>query len=353
MLRMKDQLLHVSIILLAVFLGFCLPVHAANYRIITDMDDKQIEVPVNPKRIACMHGPSSDRIIMLGKGNCLVLAMRPSPWAQRLYPEVRNVQTVDPPFTGNIERMLKLKVDLVLYSPFPGEAEKYREAGIKTACGFAPKKRPRTMDEFIGNFKRQVMFFGDLLGPEAKARAVKYCAYFDRKINKILSATSKIDRKDRPTLYYGGRAANLLNSQGKSSFMHWVTEVAGGTYLPQAHDNNFTEVNMEQVMSWNPDVILISGWGNTLETVKNNPNWASLKAVKGGRLHLIPNGLFAWDFASGESVLLAIYMAKILHPDLFKDWDMTEEMKTFYSEIYGKTITDNDAERILKCLPPA
>jgi iron complex transport system substrate-binding protein len=86
--------------------------------------------------------------------------------------------------------------------------------------------------------------------------------------------------------------------------------------------------------------------------VKKNPNWASMRAVKNGKLYSIPNGVFAWDYASGESILLAIYMAKIFHPDLFRNWDMAGEMKTFYSEVYGKAITDKDAERILKCLPP-
>ena len=148
-------------------------------------------------------------------------------------------------------------------------------------------------------------------------------------------------------------AGNLLTSQGKASVMHWYTEVAGGNFLPQTQDNNFTEVNMEQVLSWDPDVVLISGWGNTLESVRNNPNWASMRAVRRGRLYLVPQGIFAWDFASGESALLAVYMAKIFHPDLFKDWDMVKEMKTFYSEVYGKTITTKDAERILQCMPPA
>lgn len=290
---MKDKtFLLILMLFLFAFSDLCSPVYAVDYKIITDMDDRKIEVPANPQRIACMHGASSDRIVMLGKGNCMVLGMKPSPWAYRLYPEIRNMQTVQPPFTGNVERLLKLKVDLVLYSPFPGEAEKYEAAGIKTACGFSARKRPRTINEFMDDFKRQVTFFGDLLGPDAKARADKYCEYFDRKINRILALTSKIDKKDRPTVYYGGRGGNPLASQGKASFMHWITEVAGGNFLPQVHDSNFTEVNMEQVLSWNPDMIFISGWGNVLESVKKNPNWASMRAVKNKELYLIPNGIF-------------------------------------------------------------
>jgi len=325
---------------------------AGEYKTITDMDDRIIEVPSDPRRIACMHGVSSERIIILGQGDRLVLSMKASPWMLRLFPEIKNSQTVNAPFSGNIETMLNLKVDLVLYSPNPGEAEKYRAAGIKTACGFSPQKRPRTIEEYSDNFKRQISFFGRLLGTDAKERSDRYCKYFDKKINQIHSITSKIKQNDRPKVYYSGRGGNPLLSQGKASVMHWNTEVAGGNFLPQSMDNNFTEVNMEQVFAWDPDIIILSGWCSSLEVVKNNQNWASLRAVKNGKVYLIPEGVFTWDHASSESILLVIYMAKILHPDLFKDWDMKSEMKTFYSEIYGRTITDDDAERILNHLSP-
>ncbi len=324
---------------------------SVDYKIITDMDDQKIQVPVDPRRIACMHGVSSEKIIILGEGARLALSMKPSPWMLKLYPEVKNSQSVDT-FTGNIERMLNLKVDLVLYSPNPGEAEKYKAAGIKTACGFSPSKRPRTIEEYSNNYKRQITFIGELLGPDAKARAANYCKYFDKKINEIRSITSKIPEKDRPSVYYGGRSGNPLWSQGKASVMNWNTEVSGGNFLTRSMDNNFTEVNMEQIFAWDPDIILLSGWCTSLDIVKKNPNWSSLRAVRNGKLYLIPQGVFTWDHASGESILLMIYMAKIFYPDLFKDCDMIKEMKSFYSEIYGRPITDKDAERIFKHLPP-
>jgi iron complex transport system substrate-binding protein len=316
------------------------------------MDDNQIEVPADPRRIACMHAVSSEKIVILGKGDRLVLSMKPSPWMIKLFPEVKNSRIVDAPFTGNIERMLNLKVDLVLYSPYPGEAEKYKAAGIKTACGFSPHKRPRSIEEYSDNFKRQIIFFGELLGPDEKVKAEKYCKYFDEKTNKIRLITSKISKNKRPAVYYGGRSGGMLLSQGKASVMHWDTEIAGGNFLTQSMDNNFTEVNLEQIFAWDPDIILISGWCGSTDVVTHNPNWASLRAVRNGKVYLIPQGVFAWDFASGESPLLMIYLAKIFHPELFKNWNITDEMKKFYAEIYGKKISDSDAERILNHLPP-
>ncbi|HPF06972.1 MAG TPA: ABC transporter substrate-binding protein [Spirochaetota bacterium] len=318
-----------------------------SYRTIIDMDDSRIEVPSNPARIACMHGVSSERIIVLGEGGRLVLSMKASPWMLKLYPEIEKSQAIAAPFTGDVERMLKLKVDLVLYSPYPGEAEKYRAAGIKTACGFSPQKRPRTFEDYADNFKRQFIFFGELLSPAAKERSLRYCRYFDEKVAQIRKITSSIDKDKRPTVYFGGRSGNPLLSQGRASVMHWNTEVSGGNFLPQAMDSNFVEVNMEQVYAWNPEIIILSGWCKSTDIVKNNPNWRYLRAVRSGKVYLMPEGVFTWDHASGESVLLMLYMAKIFHPDLFKDLDMIKEMKHFYTEIYGRKITDADAGRIL------
>jgi iron complex transport system substrate-binding protein len=171
-------------------------------------------------------------------------------------------------------------------------------------------------------------------------------------MSRIMAITSKIPMKERPAVYYGGRSGNLLWTQGNASVLHWFVEAAGGDYLPRAIDNNFAEVGMEKVLSWNPDCILVSGWGTKPDIVKSNPAWATMKAVKKGSVNFIPQGIFAWEYASGESVLLAIYMAKIFHPGLFRDWDMKREMMYFYSEVYGKKITLGDAALILKCLPP-
>jgi iron complex transport system substrate-binding protein len=231
--------------------------------------------------------------------------------------------------------------------------EPYSKAGLKTVCVFSAERRPLNLNEYTDNFKRQITLFGTLLGPDAKARADKYNKYFDQKVKNIRAITSKIDQKNRPSVYYGGLHGSLLGCQGKGSVMHWNVEVSGGNFLPQALEDNHATATMPQVLSWNPDIILLSGYVASPDMVTKNPELASIKAVKNGRVYGLPMGVYAWDHASNESVLLMIHMAKLFHPDLFKDWDMIKEMKTFYSEVYGKTITDDDAQRILQNLPPA
>jgi len=326
--------------------------HAGEYKVIADMCGNDAEVPVNPKRIASMHCVSSERIYILGQGDRLCVMGKQSPWAYRFFPEIRNVPTTH---SGKTEQMRELKPDLILYTTgmYKGKGEEFKAAGFRTACAFTADRRSKNVDDFIADFKRQMRFYGDLLGPDAKARADRYCAYFDRKINAIRAITSKIDKKDRPSVYYGWKGGKMTASQGFGSAMHWDTEIAGGTYLPRAKDDNFAVLDKQQVLSWDPDIILISRGNVTVDSVMKDPDWASKKAVKNGKVFSTPEGIYSWDNASGETVLFIIYLAKMFHPDLFRDWDMKKEMREFYADVYGKTITDRDADRILRNLPPA
>jgi len=323
--------------------------YAGGYKTITDMCGHKVEVPVDPKRIACMHCVSPEKIMTLGKGDLISLMAEQSPWAYKLYPEIKNARTNK---GATPKQMIDMKIDFVLYTPGMTKGEIYSAAGLKTVCAFSADKRPMSIDEFRENFKAQISLFGDLLGPDAKARADRYNRYFDKKAAEILSITSKVDGKKRPSVYYGGLRSSMLYGQGKGSIMHWNTEISGGNYLPRALDDNHAKATMEQIKSWDPDIILLSGYVESMDIVKKDPSWASMKAVKNGKVYRLPRGIYPWDHASGENVLLMIYMAKIFHPDLFKDWDMIKEMKTFYSEVYGKPVTDQDAERILNNLPP-
>jgi iron complex transport system substrate-binding protein len=77
-----------------------------------------------------------------------------------------------------------------------------------------------------------------------------------------------------------------------------------------------------------------------------------VSAVKNGRVYVNGGGLMHWDYGS-EGILLMEYMAKTLHPDLFTDLDMKTEVKEFYLKFYNYSLTDEQADRILRSLPPA
>lgn len=349
---MKRIIPRLKLVLLLALLAQGGDVWAGELKTVTDMCGNRVELPDIPKRIASLHCVSPDRIITVGKADALVLMDKQSPWAYRLFPELRAVRTDR---TGKIEQMRELKPDLIMYTTgmFKGKGNELRTAGFNAACAFSPDNRPRTAEEFIVDFKKQIRFFGELLGPDARIRAERYCSYFDKKINAIRAITSKLDEKDRPSVYYGWKGGKAFSSQGFGSTMHWNVEIAGGNYLAKAQDDNFAALDRKLALSWDPDFILVSRGNVTIDGIKNDPDWAPKKAVKSGKVYATPVGIYSWDNAGSETLLLIIQLSKLLHPGLFRDWDMKKEMKEFYAEVYGKTITDGDAERILNNLPPA
>jgi iron complex transport system substrate-binding protein len=194
------------------------------------------------------------------------------------------------------------------------------------------------------------MFFSEVLGAETKVRAENYCSYLNDITQRIRKITSGISEKERPRVYYG-KVTDFCSTQGRNTIMKWYTELAGGVYLPGELQKYFASVNMEKIISWDPDIIMLGMYGS-FEAPELPSGASSLRACKTGKLYKVPAGIFYWDMTSCETALLPLYLGKLFHPRLFRNWDIVKEMKEFYSRIYGITISDSDAGRILKGLPP-
>jgi iron complex transport system substrate-binding protein len=326
------------------------PVHAYT-RTVTALDGTKVELPSYPKRIACFYHPAYDKIIMLSNGSRIaMLPGEASPWAVKFFPELEGIPKGTSGSAPDLERLLKLNVDLVIYPKGRVNVAKIEGAGIPTVCPFDNDFVPKSIDEYMAELKRQVLFFGEVLGKGSGERAERYCRYLDEITSKILTITSKIPENRKPGVYYG-KVMDVFSTQGNNTAMRWCTELAGGVYLPKGLQKYYTEVNMEQIIAWDPDIILFGMYGS-IDSEKTSQKLKTLRAYNSGKVYNIPAGIFYWDMTSCETALLPLYLGKKFHPELFKDWDLIKEMKNFYSEIYRVTITDADAERILNPMPP-
>jgi iron complex transport system substrate-binding protein len=107
---------------------------------------------------------------------------------------------------------------------------------------------------------------------------------------------------------------------------------------------------MEQVVQWNPEYIFM-GRVNNVELITQDPAWSSIQAVKNGKVYVNLKGVGVADYST-DCFLLMEQIAKTLHPDLFKDLNMTEETKSYYSEFYNYKLTDEQANLILNFKTP-
>ena len=113
-----------------------------------------------------------------------------------------------------------------------------------------------------------------------------------------------------------------------------------------------TNVSIEQILAWNPDIIYIGNFCETqpeeiLENKIEGQDWSQVKAVKNGRIYKLPLGLYRWDPPSTDSALMLKWLAQKHYPELFSDYDIEEEIKNFYLRFYHYELSDEEVQKIL------
>lgn len=320
-------------------------------RAVTDMASRKVEVPNKVNKVASFGGPSYEMIMLLGQADKIALSMPvSSKWAAKVYPGIKKVPTTASFADPNVEDLINRKIDAVFFWDTPKPLAKMTSSGIPVIVTQKSTGNPDSAEAFQKYIKQEVNVFGQALGGDAPKIADDWCAYFDKKVKYVTSKTSKLSESEKPKVYYV-RGPDALTSHGRNSYTEWYVEMAGGTLVTKdSKEEMMTKPTMEDILKWNPDVIFMGRVNNT-KLILNDPKWSNVKAVKDNRVYVNPDGVAVWDYGS-EGVLLLEFIAKTLHPDLFKDLDMNKEVKEYYSKFYHYNLTDDEANRILKHLPP-
>jgi iron complex transport system substrate-binding protein len=132
----------------------------------------------------------------------------------------------------------------------------------------------------------------------------------------------------------------------------WI-RVAGGINVADVVGNG-RPVTMEQVVAWNPDVIIVGSAPNgaNRQAILDDPRWRQIKAVRDGKVFVNPTGAYLWDRHSAEAALQVLWAAKTLHPARFADLDMGRETRQFYARFFHHTLTDAELASILNATAP-
>ena len=100
------------------------------------------------------------------------------------------------------------------------------------------------------------------------------------------------------------------------------------------------EVDMEQILNWNPDVILFAP-DSIYDTVADNENWQTITAIKEGKYYEVPFGPYNWmGFPPSVQRLLGMqWMAAVLYPDA-ADYDLYEAASAYFELFYHCELTE-------------
>ncbi len=200
----------------------------------------------------------------------------------------------------------------------------------------------------ISNFAPGMRFLGELYGNPEKAE--EFVTFYEDIYNEVNDKTASIPESERKRVYYAEGQEGLKTDPAVSLHAQPLN-VAHGTNVADIEWTTMvgnTPVSIEQIMKWNPDVIIATD-KQFYSEVYSDPNWADIKAVKDKQVYLVPKDPFSWyDRSPGVNIVMGIpWTAKILYPDLFADMDLKALTREFYSKFYYYDLSDNEAEDLL------
>ena len=240
-------------------------------------------------------------------------------------------------FAPNVEAILALKPDAVLQWTFdPKIIEPLERVNLRVIGWDCCTKQQR---------RDYLMLAGYMSG--RVDRAQKILAQQDATENALRDLFAKA-KLDKPTsilvLDQVKESIRVIANSSQDYALSGTVNLAADT-----SGEWWRTIDAEQLLVWNPALIVIPAYATDLSPadIYSNPMFAKIDAVKNKRVYKFPQFNRSPDAA--EIYLSDDWLARIAHPDLFKDPKAFRgTVKDSYKMIYQQDLTDAQIRTILE-----
>jgi iron complex transport system substrate-binding protein len=252
------------------------------------------------------------------------------------------VSLIDPNFDKKVilqtdagaEQIAAVQPDLVILKSYLSETVGKPLEALKIPVVYLDLETPE-------QYTRDLAILGMVFQNEARAKEL--ADFYINKVNAI--QTTLKDVKEKPSvllLYYNDKdGAVAFNVPPMSWIQTQMVELAGGKPVWGSANpgKGWTVVTLEQIAAWDADQIyIISYQKNSAQiaaTLRTDPQWQALRAVKQGHLYGFPGDLYSWDQSDSRWILGLTWLSARLHPESFAQFDVVVEAQQFYQKLYG------------------
>lgn len=185
----------------------------------------------------------------------------------------------------------------------------------------------------LKNTPEAYRLLGKLLGVEE--RAEKLSGFSGYVYDRALEIVKKAGKNKVRIIQAGGSDGLNVTTSGNyhAELINLVGDNVAG--VPEQTGRSYgTPVNMEQILVWNPDVVLFAP-GSIYDKVALDPAWSRLEAVRSGHYYEIPGAPYNWlgTPPSVNRYLGLIWLPFLLYPDI-ADYDLYDETARYYRLFY-------------------
>ena len=184
---------------------------------------------------------------------------------------------------------------------------------------------------------------GELLGDADKAeRLAAWCEKTLQRVNRCMEAVDADGARKNVVYCLGPKGLNVLaDGSFHAQIVSLCANNAAVLESPVPHGDG-NEIDMEQLILWDPDVILFQH-NSVCDEVGGSETWQQLRAVQSGEYYEIPCGPYGWISSppAVQCYLGMLWLTDTLYPD-YVDFDLKTEVTDYYKLFYGYELSDAD-----------
>ncbi len=333
------------------FLLLCLGLAAAAStqaagRTIVDSAGRSVTLPERVERVLAAGPPASVLLYVLAPDKMVGWVREPSAVEKEFLASPYRDLPAHGRLTGkgntaNLELVLSLKPDIIV------------DVGTvdATYASLADRVQEQTGIPYVlidGSFAKSpetLRKTADLLG--VSQRGEELAAYAETTLKDLDALLAGIPANERPSVYYGRGPKGLETGLAGAITTEILGAVGARNVADAAGKGSLANVSLEQVLSWNPDVILTLD-ANARSAIVKDPSWAGIGAVQKGRVYHTPTVPFGWfDSPPGINRLVGVpWLVSVLYPGK-SSGNLAATVRSFYKLFYHVELTDQQLDGLL------
>ncbi len=309
------------------------------------MYGRDLEVPENMDNILCTGSLEMLMALMIAPEKMLGLNFEPNG-------RLLNSQCLDLPIvggwfgkqSGNYEEFLALEPDIIIEGREDALEERQANFGSVPVVGLQTGTS-------LSDYPEAMEFLGDLLGKENETQVL--LDYYKQALQFADDTRDSVPEEQRVKVYYA-EGNNGLSTDPSGSAHTELIDLCGGCNVADvslAGGYGMVEVSMEQVLMWDPDVIIIgrASQEDLYHTIMNDQRWQQLRAVQEGKVFVRPQDPFSWfDGPTGPNQIIGIYWTVYrLFPDRISLDELKENVTEFYRLFYHYELNEEELSDLL------
>jgi iron complex transport system substrate-binding protein len=236
----------------------------------------------------------------------------------------------------NVEKIVCEKPDVFI--GYGGDLASVNAFQKKTGIPLVRGRFHGGKNTFFENLYSHFECIGTLLDKEEEAEELK--SFIEEKLDKLEEVISQIPDDEKPKVYIVSRSRDFATTLPNFEPL----DIAGGINVADDAGEKKGDLSLkvlkEQVIKWNPDIILINRGSLTrtaavtIESVLLDPDLQTVNAVKNESVYysMSPH---CYGKPADRVLTNTLYLAKLFYPDKFKDLDLEEEGNEIYEAFLG------------------